>query len=96
MRRLELPQAREEVLPAGAGPLDQPLLLDHLEDGQTRGGGQRVGHVRGDVQEPLADAVLLDRRARNGRGERDPASERLRHGHEIGDDALALEAEHRA
>src|SRR5436190_6624004 len=49
----------------------------------------------GDVEEALPDAVLLDRGARDRRRQRDAAAERLRNGDEVGDDAVALEAEHR-
>src|SRR5919201_765576 len=51
--------------------------------------------MRGDVEEPLAHAVLHARGARDRRCERDAAAERLRDGYEVGDDAVVLEAEHR-
>src|SRR4029450_2588495 len=51
--------------------------------------------MRGDVEEALAHAVLLDRGARDRRRERDAAAERLRDGYEVGDHAVVLEAEHR-
>src|ERR671935_781575 len=51
--------------------------------------------MRGDVEEALAHAVLLDSGARDRRRERDAAAERLRDGYEVGDDAVVLEAEHR-
>ena len=93
--RLELAQAGEHVLAARRSPLDQPLLGDHVEDGEPRRCGQRVGDVRGDVEEALVVAVLLDRARRDRRGEREPAAERLRDADEIGDDLVVLEPEHR-
>jgi hypothetical protein len=80
VRRLELAQPPEQVLPLLVGTLDEPLLFDSLEHRETGGSGQRVGDVRGDVEEALPDTVLLDQR-RDRRGEWDAAAERLRDGH---------------
>src|SRR5439155_26322001 len=95
VRRLELAQPPEQVLPLLAGALDEAFLFDSLEHRETGGGGQRVGDVRGDVEEALPDTVLLDKRVRDGRREWDAAAERLRDGHEIRDDAVVFEPEHR-
>src|SRR5439155_20514349 len=51
--------------------------------------------MRGDVEEALPDTVLFDQRVRDRRGQWDAATERLRDGHEIRDDAIVLEPEHR-
>src|SRR5205823_6206742 len=53
VRCLELAEPPEQVLPSLAGALDEAFLLDSLEHRETGGGGQRVGDVRGDVEEAL-------------------------------------------
>ena len=93
--RLELPQAGEHVLAAGRRALDQALLGDHVEHREAGRGGQRVGDVRGDVEEALVVTVLLDRARRDGRRERQAAAERLRDADEVGHHTVVLEAEHR-
>src|SRR5207244_10921029 len=51
VRALQFAEACGQVLAGGRGRPNEPPLLDHVQNGQTRGGRQRIRDVRRDVEE---------------------------------------------
>src|SRR5579875_3567566 len=93
---LQFPQAREQVLTPLACLLDQPLLLNHVDDGQPCRSRKRVGDVGGHVHEAFAVAVFLNLGRGEGSPKRDAAAQRFGNREDIRRHAEGLKAEHRA
>ena len=98
-QRVALSQFEEASPQAGAHcgrPLGQMFLRDHVEHRKAHRGGQGVAHMARDVNEAPFDDARLDLRADDRRREGQAAAQGLRDRHDVGDDAVLLEAEHRA
>ena len=75
------------------GALDEPLVLDHVEDGERRRLRDRVADV-GAADRRVAGRVH-DLRLAEDAGERQPGGDRLGDGDQVGLDAVVLDREHR-
>src|SRR5256885_1919094 len=93
---LEFTQTGQQVLSPSSCLFDQPLLLNHVDDGQPDCCRKRVGDVRGHMHEAFIVAIFLDLGGGEGGSKWDAAAKRFGNREHIRHDGERLKAEHGA
>jgi len=74
---LEFTQPGHQILPAQSRLLNQPLFLDDIDDRESDCRRKWVRDMGGDMHEPFAVAILLDRRGSQRGRDGDASTQRL-------------------